>query len=229
MKYRVFATDFDGTIATDGMLDGPTIGALQRLRSAGVICCLVTGRELWDFENAEAVLSLFDYVVAENGAVLYTPGTKDTRVIAPAPPADFLSELTRRGVPIRVGQVIVATVEPHEVAVLEAVKEAALELQVIFNKGAVMVLPAGVNKATGLQAILDLCDMSFADVVGVGDAENDHVFLEHCGLSAAVANAVPGIKERAKLVTRSNAGAGVTELIDALLSENIQSLQPEEN
>lgn len=229
MRYRVFATDFDGTIATDGMLDAPTIAALQRFRNAGVICCLVTGRESGDFATVDAVLALFDYVVAENGAVLYMPGTNELRVVAPEPPADFLTELTMRGVPIRVGKVIVATVEPHENTVLEVVKQSALELQVIFNKGAVMVLPAGVNKATGLQRILEICGMTFADVVGAGDGENDQVFLDHCGLSVAVANAVPGLRERAMLVTRSNAGAGVVELIDSLLADETPSLPKGEN
>src|SRR5207249_1657347 len=70
-----------------------------------------------------------------------------------------------------------ATWEPHETRVLEAIRELGLELQVIFNKGAVMVLPAGVNKATGLQVALNELELSAHNVVGVGDAENDHAFL----------------------------------------------------
>ena len=46
--------------------------------------------------------------------------------------------------------IIAATREPHQAAVLDAIRELGVELQVIFNKGAVMVLPSGVNKATGL-------------------------------------------------------------------------------
>jgi 3-deoxy-D-manno-octulosonate 8-phosphate phosphatase KdsC-like HAD superfamily phosphatase len=48
-------------------------------------------------------------------------------------------------------------------------------------------------------------------------AENDHAFLELCGLPVAVANALPGLKEKAALVTQHSAGAGVTELIDSAL------------
>jgi hypothetical protein len=52
--------------------------------------------------------------------------------------------LIERGVgPISVGRVIVATWEPHENTVLKTIRDCGLELQVIFNKGAVMVLPAG--------------------------------------------------------------------------------------
>jgi HAD superfamily hydrolase (TIGR01484 family) len=62
------------------------------------------------------------------------------------------------------------------VHVLETIRELGLELQVIFNKGAVMVLPSGINKATGLRAALDELQLSPHDAVAVGDAENDHAF-----------------------------------------------------
>ncbi|MDD5198612.1 MAG: HAD family hydrolase [Terrimicrobiaceae bacterium] len=225
MKWLAFATDFDGTIATDGMVDEATMQALQRVRDAGAATFLVTGRGLKDFAGAPGVMGLFDSVVAENGGVLYSPLTKETRVMAPPPPPQFAAELGRRGIPVAAGQVIVATVEPHEVAVLELIKEMALELHVIFNKGAVMVLPAGVNKASGLQAALDIRGILFSGVVGVGDAENDHAFLERCGLSAAVANALPALKERVNFVTRSNAGAGVAELIDSLLRGDLEAVE----
>lgn len=229
MKWLAFATDFDGTIATDGTVDENTIDALRRLRSSGLSVLLVTGRELKDFDHAPEILDLFDTVVAENGGVLYTPETKEVKVIAPPPPSGFVEELTRRGIPLSVGASIVATVEPHEVAVLEVIKDMALELQVIFNKGAVMVLPSGINKASGLRAALDIHGITLDETVAVGDAENDYTFLEGCGLPVAVANALPALKERVKFVTKSNAGTGVTELIDALLQGSFEDeAQPSE-
>ncbi|MEH2119451.1 hypothetical protein [Nostoc sp.] len=57
--------------------------------------------------------------------------------------------------PLSVGRVIVATWHPQETIVLETIRQMGLELQVILNKGAVMVLPSGINKATGLAAALD--------------------------------------------------------------------------
>ena len=60
------------------------------------------------------------------------------------------------------GRVIVATWEPYETMVLETIRDLGLELQVIFNKGAVMVLPAGVNKATGLACALEQLGLSAA-------------------------------------------------------------------
>ena len=80
---------------------------------------------------------------------------------------------------------------------LEAIRDLGLELQVIFNKGAVMVLPAGVNKASGLKAALAELGLSPHNVVGVGDAENDHALLRPCECGVAVANAIPTLKQEA--------------------------------
>ena len=65
-----------------------------------------------------------------------------------------------------------------------------------------------MNKATGLSAALEELDLSPHNVVGVGDAENDHAFLSLCEFSAAVANALPMLKERADFVTERSHGAG---------------------
>jgi hydroxymethylpyrimidine pyrophosphatase-like HAD family hydrolase len=64
------------------------------------------------------------------------------------------------------------------------------------------------------------------NTVGVGDAENDDAFLAMCGCSVAVANALPALKERVDLVTAGSHGAGVEELIEKLLSEDLATLAP---
>jgi hydroxymethylpyrimidine pyrophosphatase-like HAD family hydrolase len=224
MKWRALATDFDGTIATDGIVDEPTQLALVRLRSADVRTLLVTGRKLSDFEAMGSFLRIFDMVIAENGAVIFEPSTGEIRTLSATPPEAFIEELSCRGVdPLGVGRSIVATREPHHVTVIEVIREMGLELEVIFNKGAVMILPTGINKASGLKAALKIYGLSASNVIGVGDAENDHAFLEVCGLPVAVANAVPALKEKAALVTQHSAGAGVTELIDSVLRGDLDS------
>ena len=157
VRYLVLATDYDGTIAHDGVVNAATIRAIERFRASGGRPILVTGRELPDLERTFARFDLFDRIVAENGGVLYNPATKRERVLcAPSSPA-LVDALRTRGVPLSVGRAIVATVEPHQQIVLDAIRELGLELQVIFNKGAVMVLPSGVNKATGLLARSKIC------------------------------------------------------------------------
>ena len=227
MRYYALATDYDGTLATEGRVDEATLEALKRLRNSGRRLILVTGRELNDLFEVFPQVDLFERVVAENGALLYRPATRETKRLAEAPPARFANTLRDRGVaPLSVGEVVVATWTPHEKTVLDVIRELGLELQVIFNKGAVMVLPSGINKATGLAAALEELGLSPHNVVGVGDAENDHAFLNLCECSAAVANALPALKEQADLATQKSRGAGVTELIDRLLASDLAELEP---
>ena len=114
-----------------------------------------------------------------------------------------------------------ATVEPHEHAVLDAIRQLGLEWHVIFNKGSVMALPAGVTKATGLVPALKELNLPAKQVVGVGDAENDHVFLKVCGFSVAVDNALPSLKTEVDWITKGARGAGVTELIDRMIANDL--------
>jgi len=222
MRYHVLATDYDGTIATDGVLDEPTVDALRKLLGTGRKLVLVTGRELVDLQRTCPHLELFQLVVAENGALLYRPSNKTQTVLADPPPPGFVAELERRGVaPLTTGASIIATWEPHSQTVLDTIRDLGLELQVIFNKGAVMVLPAGVNKATGLTAALRELRLSPRNVVAVGDAENDHSFLKLCELSAAVANALPAVKDAADIVTKADHGAGVAELAAGLIENDL--------
>jgi HAD superfamily hydrolase (TIGR01484 family) len=227
MRYLVLCTDYDGTVATDGRILPETLLALERLIASGRRLVLVTGRELDDLQTVCPRLDLFEYVVAENGALLYHPATRAETPLATRPRDSFIAALRERGVGrISVGRVIVATWTPHEMTVLETIRDLGLELQVIFNKGAVMILPAGVNKATGLAHALEKMGLSAHNAVGVGDAENDHALLASCECSAAVANALPTLKSAADIVTTADHGAGVVELIDEMLRDDLASREP---
>jgi HAD superfamily hydrolase (TIGR01484 family) len=227
MRYLALATDYDGTLATGGRVDGATMAALDRLRASGRQIILVTGRELPDLARVCPDLDRFSRIVAENGALLYEPATRRERLLAEPAPQSLVQALEEQGIaPLSLGRVIVATREPHEVEVLEAIRRLGLEQEVIFNKGAVMVLPSGVNKATGMAAALDELGLSPHNVVAVGDAENDHAFLAASECAVAVANALPSLRERADLVTTGDHGAGVVELIDRLLADDLRSLDP---
>jgi hypothetical protein len=59
--------------------------------------------------------------------------------------------------------------------------------------------------------------------VAVGDAENDHAFFSICECAVAVANALPAVKEKADIVTFADHGAGVVQLIDEMLGDDLAS------
>src|SRR5688572_24273297 len=166
MRYLTLCCDYDGTLATHGTLTPEVISALERLVASGRRLIMATGRELEDLQSVCSRLDLFEYVVAENGALLYHPATRAEKALADPPPEKFVSLLRERGVaPLSIGRVIAATWEPYETVVLEAIRDLGLELQVIFNKGAVMVLPAGINKATGLSCALEQLGLSHHNAI----------------------------------------------------------------
>jgi len=214
MRYLALASDYDGTLASHGAVAPETLEALRRLAATGRKLILVTGRRVDDLIRVFPEVAIFDRVVAENGPLLYRPQSRETRVLSEPPPAAFIEELRQRGVqPLTVGQVFVATEQPNEGVVLDTIRELGLDLQVILNKGAVMVLPASVNKATGLHAALEELGISSQDVVGIGDAENDEAFLAMCGYEVAVANALDSLKAHVDRVTVAKDGAGVHEIL----------------
>ncbi len=222
MRFLALATDYDGTVANDGCMSPVAVAAIERLRMSGRRALLVTGRQVSDLVAVCPYLGLFDYVVAENGAVVYEPHTRESILLAKPPPPEFARRLESLGVsPLELGQVIVATWMPHQHAVLQAIQELGLELQLIFNRSAIMVLPAGVNKATGMDFALRKMGLSLHEVVSVGDSENDHSLFEASECAVAVANAVPSIRAAAAWVTRGENGHGVAELIDELIHDDL--------
>lgn len=225
MRYLALATDYDGTLATDGEVGPDVVAVLERLKNSRRKLFLVTGRELPELKFVFPRYEIFDFIVAENGALIYRPADRWQKLLAPAPPEPLMEAIRRKGIErLSVGAAILATWRPYETALLEAIRDCGLGYHVIFNKDAVMALPAGVTKATGLKAVLQEEGLSAHAVVGVGDAENDHAFLDLCEVSVAVANAIDSLKQHVDWVTNADHGAGVMELIDRLLTNDLADL-----
>jgi len=222
MYYLALASDYDGTLAHDGQISETTTASLKRLRESGRRLVMVSGRIVEELLTVCPQVELFDCVVAENGALIYWPQTRKSKPLCEPLPRRFVQELRARKVsPLQVGEVLAATWEPNEVVVLETIRDLGLDLHVVFNKGAVMILPSGFNKSTGLRAALEEMKLSPHNVVGIGDAENDHPFLDLCECSVAVGNALPAVKNRSDFVIEAPNGAAVSELIDHLIKDDL--------
>jgi HAD superfamily hydrolase (TIGR01484 family) len=216
------ACDYDETLASGGQVGAAGRDALARLKSSGSKTILVTGRELEELLTVFPEVSLFDLVVAENGAVLYRPADDCIQALAPPPVPRLLDKLRQRGVqPLRAGRAIIATTQTHYCEVREAILEVGLPLEIVLNRTSLMVLPRGVDKRSGLKWALEELDISAQSVVGVGDAENDAPFLELCGCSVAVANAIPSIRQAVDVVTDQPSTAGVIEVIDRIMTGEV--------
>jgi len=227
VNVHVVATDYDGTIAERNTVSESTARALERVRATGRTLLLVTGRMLPDLQRVcPDADRMFDAVVAENGAVVYFPGRREVRRLGDAPEPALLHALRRRGVRFDVGSAIVATDTSFAEAALAAIRETGVERTLVFNKAALMLLPGGVTKGTGLAAVLGALELSPHNMVGIGDAENDHAFLAMSECAVAVGDAVPALRERADYVTRAPAARGVVEFIDEHLLRDLVDIVP---
>src|SRR5579862_1765958 len=129
MRYLALACDYDGTLATDGHVSEATLRDLRRLRDSGRRLILVSGRELEDLLSVFADIGLFDLAVLENGGILYRPSDQSVQTLAEPASEALAGQLQERGVaPVSMGRTIIATWEPHETAVLEAIHELGLEI-----------------------------------------------------------------------------------------------------
>jgi hydroxymethylpyrimidine pyrophosphatase-like HAD family hydrolase len=227
MDVLILATDYDGTLAEDGVVSSSAIKAIEALKRSGRSAVLVTGRELPQLLGIFDRSDLFDWIVAENGSLIYSPASGEKRVLAEPPPPELVQELERRGVgPISVGETIVATWRPHETTVMEVIRDLNLDRQIVFNKDAVMILPSGLDKSIGMEAVLAEMEQSWSSVVGIGDAENDLAFLSRCQYSVAVSNALDSLKGEVDFTTKAARGQGVVELIQEILQDDLSSRSP---
>lgn len=204
-----FAFDYDGTLATEGRVSPDTEACLRQLQRRGHPLILVTGRILAELEQVcPPACLLFDRVVGENGAVLAAPG-QPAKALGPRIPDTLAEALRARRVPVQRGEVLLATLTAYEAQVEEAIAALGIDCARIRNRDALMLLPPGCSKKTGLQAAFAELQVDPREAVGFGDAENDRALFEACGTGVAVANAVPELKALAKVVLPAPNGEGI--------------------
>lgn len=157
MSYKALATDFDGTIAKSGKVSDLTYLALKRWQQSKRLLIMVTGRRLDNLYDVFPQAETFDCIVAENGALISFPITGEEKLLGDPPPNSLIQILEERQVnPLSIGRRIVSTEIPHDKTVIEAIALLNLDWQISYNKGAVMLLPNGVDKELGLTKALPL-------------------------------------------------------------------------
>lgn len=223
--FHAVAIDYDGTLSDTDRPSADVLGALAETRAAGRCVILVTGRILSELRAVfPDVDRHFDLIVGENGGVLSSQGVE--RVLAVPVAKELDDALAERHVQFRRGLVLLACEGHDERAVLAQVRRLGLECQLIRNRGALMVLPAGVSKGSGLLEALTELGISPHNTIAMGDAENDHSLLDVSELGVAPANAVDALKAHADITLDLPNGAGVAAFLRAPVVSSVERVHP---
>jgi len=218
MYLKVLACDLDGTLAENGGIATETWELLHKVKEKGYTLILVTGRTLNSFGAAGPFAELFEAIVSEDGATIFYP--RNDSVVLPfgriSP--DLITKLEEMNIPFERGMAIAATHVPHDEAILDILRDSGGAATVEYNRGAVMVLPPGATKGTGLQMVLHELGYSRHNVIACGDAENDRSLFELAEIAVAVDNAMPEIKKLADVILPYSNGEGVRLLMENLYS-----------
>jgi hydroxymethylpyrimidine pyrophosphatase-like HAD family hydrolase len=212
MKFSVLALDYDGTMARDGRADPLVVSALREARARGITVVLVTGRILLDLRRVLPDEDLFDAIVAENGAVLAFPNGR-TRLLGRRASHELLTELSARRIEFAFGDCVIEADAGAAPAILAAIRKLELPLMLVFNRSRVMVLPQGINKATGLREALNTMRLSLHNCIAIGDAENDHALLEACEVGVAVSWGSKSLQKTADHVLEGSAPEALARYI----------------
>jgi hydroxymethylpyrimidine pyrophosphatase-like HAD family hydrolase/GTPase SAR1 family protein len=227
MRYVALAAGYDGTLARDGHCDERCVEALRSLAATGRKLILVTGRVLRELLEIFPEARLFDYVVAENGAVMYRPATRQSAILAQAPPEILLQELERRHVtPMSVGSSSITTLPSKRDEIRDALRKLGLDFQIVPNDGVLSVLPGGVDKASGVRAALKELGVSHHNLAAIGDGANDIALFTLAQHAAAVRNADPALKRVADRTTQGASCDGFLELAHDLIVTDLAASAP---
>ena len=213
MKLAAIALDYDGTIATNNVMDPSVRRAIADARDAGIAVILATGRRYDDLRRWAGDLTCFDVVVAENGAVVDFPLRGRHVVLGHRPHPNFVAELRRRGVVCEPGEALVEADASMSATLIEVIHALELPLVLTFNRGRVMALPQAIGKSTGLRHALHTLRISIHNTIAIGDAENDHDLLDACEVGVAVEWGSAALRAAADEVIRGAGPSAVAEYI----------------
>jgi hydroxymethylpyrimidine pyrophosphatase-like HAD family hydrolase len=198
------------------MLDPDVRRAIAELRAQDIIVVLVTGRILDDLRRVVGDFHFVDAVVGENGAVCEFPDSGYSTALGQPPPQGLLDALRHDGIHFKAGRVVVEADAGEAPRILAIIRRLELPLVLVFNQSRVMVLPEAISKATGARHALTILRVSQHNVVGIGDAENDHQLLQACEVGVAVAWGSDALKEAADFVLPGHGPADVAGFLRAL-------------
>ncbi|RLG04452.1 MAG: hypothetical protein DRN54_00925 [Thaumarchaeota archaeon] len=215
---RILVADLDGTLTRGGedLLKPKVRKALTSLKDRGWTLILATGRDRRYLMGRADLKGLFDAWVAEAGLTVYLPKTGECRCLA----SDAWRLMVKRlkALPFVEEKENTITFRSEYVDTVKAeLMRLGIKATLRDNKGMMILLPQGIDKAVGVREALRLLGVE-GFIAAVGDSEVDLELLELADFRAVVADADPILKEMADYVASREDGEGFVEVVESLLS-----------
>lgn len=130
------------------------------------------------------------------------------------PPLRPVSELTTWAVPA----LVCVNVSPDFLAQLQRRTDITLKTSLSTqNFVSLDITPVGITKASGVQAWCQHLDISPAQVIGIGDSDNDREFLAAVGTAVAMGNSTPAVQALADEVIGDTDADGLAVYLQRVL------------
>jgi phosphoglycolate phosphatase len=224
---KLFAIDIDGTITIngDGAVNLESLSKLRYLVKLGYKIVYVTGRS-----SLEAfVLSIFGGTtkisIGENGGVITTSPTehillanKEKCMQGYYLLKEKFDDIENKQVFPRMTEVVLSRTFDISKG-NKILRENNLDLILVDSNYAFHINEKKINKAYGLQYLLNTLKISPSEVVAIGDSETDIPMFNLCKNSITFENSKKTVKETAKFIVKGDDGEGLINALDIILKE----------
>lgn len=164
-----------------------------------------------DFENAKDVDSIWNKDNVQqviNSKILALDGLKLMKNVADV----FEQQVT-------IGHISVTTFDRNKCYKAKEYFSGYKDLSVVSSENIIFdLMNRKASKGNGLKYLIDYLDVSFQDVMAIGDNYNDISMLEKVGHSVAIGNAEDAVKKVCKQISLTNDLNGVAYIINKTIS-----------
>ena len=222
---KALVTDVDGTL-TDRRrrINTAAVEAIRTLVDAGIEVVLASGNTVCFMDGLCKMIGTDGTIIGENGGVyrrgyggtLHIPGDREACLEAFEVLSDHFSgkgiELELYSARYRFADVAFArNIDPDEARAV--VRDRRLPVRVLDTGFAIHLQAPGVNKGTAMRELAGEMGISPAEMMAIGDSENDIEMLEAAGIGVAVRNAPAPTRSAADWVSGGAYGDGFVEAV----------------
>ncbi|MCX7720374.1 MAG: HAD-IIB family hydrolase [Dictyoglomus thermophilum] len=231
MDIKLILTDIEGCITKDKgyPLDLCSLQWIRDNIKKLPPISLNTGRSKPYIEAILQAIGEFQDSIGENGCTIYLVD-KDDIIFHPMLNEEilkqkdelkkFLKEKIKNLGHIEPGKEVCVSIFPEKgVSVKdlaeytqELIKDRFPEFHLVYSSVAVDITPKGIDKGAGMDVLLEIKNLSYDEVLGIGDSLGDYSFLSKLKYKATPANGHPKIKEIATYIAKEEDIKGLIEI-----------------